>query len=247
MIKNLSVKNALVTLDDAKLQSKAGRWLDASGSCIVRNMETGFPVDDTTGDALGYVTTVVEGGTGDTLTSNAVTAGDIMLITNAAGEYDGINLQRCGSNLVTVGDKPLYYGIRCKISDATQSDLLVGICGLKTDLLNTSSSHAITSTNVEGLFFFKADGATTIAVKSYVAGVQTGTANVATAMDTDYHDFEIYYDGDLAHFFFDNVLVASFDSGLPTATLTPSVNFRNGAAAVKTMTIAWQNCIQVIG
>jgi len=227
--------------DSIKLVSpeKDYRILGAWGDDVVKYaLEAGFPVDDTTGDPIGWTSTVVEVGTGTTIFSNAVTGGgDIALITNAANEYDGGNYQMNGEPFDITSGKKLYFGAKIKISDATQADLFIGLAETDTTLMNTSSSHAI-ALGGDGIFFSKIDAVTTITAKTYLDGAEVNTANVSTAMDTSYHWYEFEYDGSSIRMYFDGELVATYTASFPDGQITPSINFRNGAAAVKTMTIA---------
>jgi predicted RecA/RadA family phage recombinase len=215
------------------------RMLDAWGDDVVKySLEAGFPTDDTTTDPLGWTSTVVEAGTGTTNFIQAVTGnGDIALITTAANEYDGGNYQLKGEVFDVTSGKKLYFGAKIKVSDATQSDLFVGLAETDATLLATSSAHAIALAG-DGLFFSKLDAGTTIAAKSYVDGSETNTANVSTALDTAYHWYEIVYDGVVVKFYFDGELVTTFTADFPDGEITPSINFRAGAAAAKTLTIA---------
>lgn len=222
-----------------KSPEKDYRPLAAFGDDVVQySLNAGFPVDDTTGDPLGWTSTVVEAGTGTQIFANAVTGGgDIALITTAANEYDGGNYQLNGEAFDITSGKELYFGAKIKVSDATQSDLFIGLAETDTTLMNTSTSHAI-ALGGDGLFFSKLDGVTAINAKSYVDGSETNTAAVSTALDTSYHWYEIVYNGTDVKFYFDGSLVSTFTADFPDGEITPSINFRAGAAAAKTLTIA---------
>lgn len=215
------------------------RILDAWGENIVKyKLEAGFPTDDTTGDPLGWTSTVVEAGTGTTTFAHAVTGtGDVALITTAANEYDGGNYQLQGEAFDVVTDKAFYFGARIKVSDATQSDLFIGLAETDTTLMNTSTSHAI-ALGGDGAFFVKLDASTTIAAKTYLDGAETNTANVSTALDTSYHWYEIVYENNTIKFYFDGALVSCFSASFPDGQMTPSINFRAGEAVAKTLTIS---------
>ncbi|MBW1853103.1 MAG: hypothetical protein JRJ00_00220 [Deltaproteobacteria bacterium] len=215
------------------------RILGAWGDDVVKYaLEAGFPVDDTTGDPLGWTSTVVEGGTGTQIFANAVTGtGDIALLTTADDDYDGGNYQLKGEAFDVVTDKKLYFGAKVKLSDATQTDLFIGLAETDTTLMATSSAHAITLGG-DGLFFSKLDAVTAITAKTYLDGAEVNTATVSTAMDTEYHWYEIVYEQNVCKFYFDGDLVTTFTASFPDGQLTPSINFRAGADAVKTMTIS---------
>ena len=224
-----------------KLESpEAGyRILDAWGDDVVKYMlEAGFPVDDTTGDPLGWTSTVTEVGTGTQIFANALTGvGDIALLTTAATDFDGGNYQLNGESFNVTTDKKLYFGARVKLSEATQSDLFIGLAETDTSLMAVASTHAI-ALGGGGLFFSKLDAVTAINAKSYEGGAETNTAAVSTALDTSYHWYEITHDGNVVKFYFDGALVTTFTADFPTGAMTPSINFRTGAGAAITMTIA---------
>jgi hypothetical protein len=240
-IKQQAKNGAWIFFDDTKLV----RWVDAIGPDVVKfELSQGFPTDDTTGDPTQFNYTVTEAGTGNTTAVNAVTAGDNMLITTAANEYDGANIQLKGEKFKLVSGKPLYFGCKLKISDATQSDLFVGIAETDTTLMATSSAHAI-ALGGDGVFFSKLDGVTTLIFKNYLDGAETGTASYGTALDTAYHVYEFYYDGESVKGYIDNTLVGTFTASLGDGDMTPSINVRAGEAAAITSNIAWMRCIQL--
>lgn len=224
-----------------KLKSpEAGyRILDAWGDDVVKYLlGAGFPVDDQTGDPLGWVSTVTEAGTGTQIFANALTgAGDIALLTTADDDYDGGNYQLKGEAFDVTTDKKLYFGARLKMDDATQTDLFIGLAETDTALMAVASAHAI-ALGGDGLFFSKLDAVTTITAKTYLDGAEVNTANVSTAMDTAYHWYEIVYENNVVKFYFDGDLVTTFTASFPDGQITPSINFRTGEDAVKTMTIS---------
>ena len=220
----------------------AHRWLDLWGD-VQKYMAIG-PVskDDTTGVPVDFTTTQ----TGTSPLSISATPGEILLVTTAATEYAGVNAQLAGTQFELATAKPAYFGIRCSVSDATQSDFLVGLCGIDTTLTNASTSHAF-ALGAGGVFFGKLDGSTALAAKAWATTTETGTAALASAMDTAAHTYELVWDGYKLDFYFDGTLVATMTSGLPTVPLTPSFVFRAGEAVAKTMRINWLRAFQVRG
>ncbi len=243
MVRSKWIREAQVFYDEAA----EFRWLDAAGVNVTKKiLQPGLACDDTTGDPTGFVVTVTEAGLGgDSTIVNSATAGELLLLTTDNAEYDGLNVQVLGEAFKITTAQPFYFGIRAKVSDATQSDLLLGLCEIKTDLLKVAAAHGVTAAAVEGAFFLKVDGATTIAAKAYLDGVETVTANAASAEDTSYHIYEIYWDGTTLYWYLDGILVTSAAASLPDGDLSPSINFRAGAAAAKTMNIAWMRAIQI--
>lgn len=220
------------------------RWVDAFGDVTKFVLENSTPTDDTTGDPTRFVMTVTEAGAGDTTCINSVTAEEKLTITTAANEYDGINLQAKGSQFNVNSSKPFQMYCKLKVSDATQSDLLVGLASVDTSLLATGSAHAVSLTG-DGLFFLKLDATTTVSAEVYLDNSETGTADYATALGTSEVEFLIHYNGQVVNFYIDGSLVGGFTGSLPDSVLTPSINFRAGAAAAKTLTIYDFSVIQL--
>jgi hypothetical protein len=103
--------------------------------------------------------------------------------------------------------------------------------------LKTSVAHGVLATNVEGVFFFKVDGATDILLKSYKDGAETASVSVGT-MGTDDIDYAIIWDGSTVRAYINDVQVAQFAGTLPDTECTPSFNVRNGAAVAVTASVA---------
>lgn len=212
------------------------RWVRAIGPAP-REWELRFGTDFTTG--CEFTNTPVEIGAGDSVTSQAITAGDRMLMTNAGNENDGCNIQVVGTPFQIASGKPFYFGCKASISDATESDFFVGLAEKDTTIF---AAHAVTIGN--GVYFSKLDAVTAITANAEIATVVSATT-VGTAMDTSKHTYEIYFDGTNMYFYFDAALVSQIASGWPTVVLSPSISLMNGAAAVKTATVEWMRCIQL--
>lgn len=183
--------------------------------------------------------------TGTSPITASVLADAVALVTTENVEYAGDNIQFAGSQFKLEAGKPAYFGAKLTISDATQTDLLFGLCGIDTTLTNASASHAI-AVGASGVFFSKLDGVTAGYFKTYSTATETNSA-AAFTLDTDPHTYEFYWDGVAAVIaYVDGVEVASFSS-VPSAVLTPSLNFRAGEAGAKTCTIHWIRAIQARG
>lgn len=212
------------------------RALDAIGPNVKKFLMdmVNHPVDDTTGDLVGFTATVVEIGAGDSV--HALTDGTLV-ITNAGNEDDGVNLQLKGEAFKPASGNYIYFGIKLKISDATQSDLLVGLCITDTDLLGGMT---------DGIYFRKPDASTTLSAVLEQDSTETSSTAHTMVADT-YVTLEFTFDGSNLDFYVDGIaLTRPVQSNLPDDEfLTPSIHFLNGAAAVKTCTIDWWRVIQV--
>jgi hypothetical protein len=182
-------------------------------------------------DALaGYTVTLVETGAGETTVAAATTVnGGALLITTDAAENDGANIQMLGEAFQPAASTLLYFGCKVQISDATQSDLLVGLCITDTDLLGGMT---------DGMYFRKPDGSTTLsAVLEQDSTETTGTAATVVA-DTDMY-LEIVANGVTVDFYVDGTMLTQMaQTNVPDdELLTPSIHFLTGEAVAKTCLI----------
>jgi hypothetical protein len=208
------------------------RWTKAIGPAA-REWEMRLGTDFTTG--AEYTNT--QAGTSPTV--QAITAGDRALLTTGGTENNGCNLQVVGTPIQIASGKPFYFGAKVSISDATETDFLVGLASTDTSIF---AAHAITVINCAA--FSKIDGGTAI-LASTIKASSVSAATVGTVMDTAKHIYEIYFDGTTLYYYFDAGLVTSMTSGWPTVVLTPSIALMAGAAAAKTALVEWMRCIQL--
>ncbi|MCK9570444.1 hypothetical protein M0R72_15965 [Candidatus Pacearchaeota archaeon] len=228
MTKSKFVNGCQVYYDDYE-----NRWVKAIGP-NVREWEMRLGSDFTT--AKEYTVTVVGGV--DAVTQG-ILAGSRAAIATAATENNGVNIQVVGTPFQLESGKPCYFGVKMSASQATESDILVGLASTDTSLI---AAHAITVIN--GCFFYKDDGATAITTNAMKASVNSA-ATVGTAMDTSKHVYEILFDGTSLSFFFDSALVNTITTGWPTAVITPSVAVMAGTTTAVTSQIEWMRCIQL--
>jgi hypothetical protein len=240
-MKTAKVNNAIV-IENETLPT---RWLDIFGECQKFDLGNGFPTDDTTGDPTQFTMTVTEAGAGNTTAVNSTVATESMLITTAANEYDGINLQLKGEQFKLTASKPFYTGVKLKINDADQTDLLVGLAETDTALLATGTAHATDYGTTDVLGFLSLDAVATITTQTVTNGVVVGSAVSDTSLvDDTYVTLEMYWDGETLHYYTDGVLDTSTSGSLPPGDLTPTINFRTGEAVANTCRIAWWRAFQ---
>lgn len=215
------------------------RIIDAIGSDVVKYIDdfVYVPVDDTTGDPTAWTTTVVEAGASDTTVTSANVSGGALLITTDANENDGANLQLNGESFKLVSGVPLYFGARVKMSDATQSDLFIGLAITDTDILGGVTDR---------IGFEKLDGSTDLKFMLEKDSTETLSAALATVANNTNLFLEFFYDGSGIEVFVDGVSVAT-----PAVTNLPddeelrvSLQFLAGSAGAKTCTVDFIRCIQ---
>ncbi|MCP4536254.1 MAG: hypothetical protein GY832_03835 [Chloroflexi bacterium] len=214
------------------------RWVDAVGVDITKDIlnTVNLPVDNTTGDPTAYTMTVVEVGAG---TTTAALSDGALLITTAANEDDGINLQLTAEAFDFATNNLVYFGINFQVSDATQSDTIVGVC-----ITDTTLPGGMT----DGIYFECLDGSTDINfVLEKDSTETTSAAAVGTLADATDITLEFRFDGTNVDSFVNGVKQTRLAvTNLPNdEQLTPSIAFLAGEAVAKTMTVNWMRTIQV--
>jgi hypothetical protein len=161
-----------------------------------------------------------------------------LALTNAAADNDGVQIQRTTENFTLAAGKKAWFETRLKVSDATQSDFVVGLCILDTTLLGAVDGDGFT----DGIYFSKEDGDTNLdfAVQKDTTTGQNRAAAVAT-VGTSYMTLGFEYDGaGYVKYFVDGVHKGTLEASstyLPDTPITVSFALLNGEAVAKVMTI----------
>lgn len=163
--------------------------------------------------------------------TQALTDGDggLLLLTNTAADNDLVALQKVGESYRFASGKKLFFEARFKVSNATQSDVVMGLQITDATPLDVS----------DGVFFLKSDDSTTINLLVEKNNTAT-TTSVGTLADDTYIRLGFYYDG--------NSSIQAFVNGTYVATsattnlvddedLTVSFALQNGNAVARTMTV----------
>jgi len=171
-----------------------------------------------------------------------------LLLTLSAADNDSDYLQKKGESFLPTSGKKLIFVARFKVSDATQSDLVMGL-----QITDTTPMAAGGDGVTDGIFFQKDDGDANIdfyVQKDATTGQSTNTAITTIASNT-FVELAFYFDG--ARYvtaYKDKVPVAVVDltttltTYLPDTELTISFGVQNGEAVAKTMTIDYIFCAQ---
>ena len=159
--------------------------------------------------------------------------GGLMLLTNSAADNDVNQIQKVGQSFTFTAGKKLFFRSIFQVNDATQSDAVVGI-----QVANTDASDLTAVT--DGLFFYKADGATSLSVYLRKAVASSTTAVVTTMADATNITVEAFYDGvDRLYYGYNGTIVGYLDASstyLPDTSLAPVIEIKNGEAVAKTLT-----------
>ncbi len=214
------------------------RWLQGIGPDVTQfQLNTAFqPADDTTVDMTGFTSTVVEVGAG---TSTGVIIDNTLLLTTAANENDGVNLQLIGDAFDMATGNYVYFGINFQTDEATQSDFLVGLAMTDTTLLggvDTAAYFECLDASTDINFVLEQDNSET-----------TSGSAVGTLADDTNVILEFLFDGSTVDAWVNGTLQTRLaTTNLPDdEQLSLSVAFLTGEAVAHTMTINWLRAIQV--
>lgn len=158
--------------------------------------------------------------------------GGLLLLTNTAADDDLVLLQQTVATYTPEATKNMFVRARFKVSDATQSDLMVGLA--------TVDTTPFASLPTAGFYFLKSDGSASLIASARAAGASTSITLGTMANDT-FVDVALVYQPALGLIqgFLNGNLVASTDTltNLPLTAITPTIALQNGEAVAKTMTI----------
>lgn len=218
------------------------RWLDAFGENVLKYIDhfTHIPVDDTTTDPTAWTLTPVEAGAGVSTLIQQTDGPGIFRLNAAANENDGAQIQMKGEHYLLDVDHPCYFGARFSVSEATESDALIGLCITDTSLLGGMT---------DGAFFRTVDAATALTFVTELNSAEEETTVLATIVVDTFYVLEFFWDGISKIFaYLDGALVATHATTLPVDEyLTPSVAYLNGAGAMANhgVEIDWIRAISI--
>lgn len=180
--------------------------------------------------AADWTITTTEAGAGSATEALTNVDGGVLLITNDDADDDADFFQKVGESFKFESGKKLWFKARLKVSDATQSDFIMGLQITDTTPLDVS----------DGVFFQKDDGDTNLDFHVEKNGTATDSTGVATVADDTWIVPGFYYNGvDAVEVWIDGVKKATLaTTNLPDdEELTVSFGIQNGAAAAKTMSV----------
>jgi hypothetical protein len=166
----------------------------------------------------------------------------VLLITNAAADNDSVFLQKIGESFLFSSGKKTFFEARFAVSDATESDWIMGLIVTDTTPLAAGGDGA-----TDGIFFQKDDGDTNIdfyVQKDTTTGQLTTTAITTASAAATFMRLSFYFDGKrYVQVWKDGVELAQVDltttlaTYLPDTELTLTFGIQNGEAVAKTMTV----------
>ena len=190
--------------------------------------------DFTTYVAGDWTITTTEGGTGNASEALTNVAGGALLITNDDADNDSDEFQLAVESFKFASGKKSWFKTRFKVSDATQSDWIVGLCITDTTIIDALS---------DGVYFKKDDGDASIDFALELNGSGTEASGIATQSDDTFVTLGWYFDGDTTNgikYYVDGTHKGTQTTMTNLCTdeeLAVSFALQNGAAAAKTMTM----------
>lgn len=185
--------------------------------------------------ATDWTITTTEAGAGDATEALTDGAGGQLLITNDAADDDADFFQKVGEGFRWSSTKKMFFKARFKTSDATQSDIVMGLQITDTTPLDVT----------DGLFFIKADGAATVNFRIEKDNTATALSSVATLANDTFVELAFAYlpqhsGGPVFEVYVDGVRTASTTTTTNAPNdedLTISFGIQNGEAVAKTLTV----------
>jgi hypothetical protein len=178
-----------------------------------------------------WTITTTEAGAGNATEALTDVAGGALLITNDDADNDADFFNLVGESFQYSSTKKMFFRARFKISDATQSDIVMGL------QITDTTPLAVT----DGIYFTKADGSTAASFVVTKNSTATTQASVATMADDTFVTLAFFYNPQSGKFevFADDSKVAEVvNTNAPDdELLTVSFGIQNGEAAAKTMTL----------
>jgi hypothetical protein len=179
-----------------------------------------------------WTVTSTQAGAGSSSQALTDADGGVLLITNDAADDDNVFMQKVGESFLLNSAKKSWFKCRFKVSDATQSDVVIGLQVTDTTPLDVT----------DGVYFLKADGVATYSIvsrKNATTGSTSASAIGTLANDT-YVVLGWYYDGkgNLEYYINDVKIGAlAITDYFPDTELTVSMGIQNGEAVAKTMSV----------
>lgn len=203
-------------------QTHLKRLIDAVGEDVVKYIDdfVSFPVDDSTGDPVAWTTTMVEAGTGNSTVTSTDASGGAILMTTDDNDNDGVSIQLTGESFKVKSTNDVYFGLfGITVSEATQSDLFVGLCPTDTAIFtNDAARVGFQSVDASTDFF----------------GLAGQTADISAALHTlttTAFDAEFYWNGSAIETFIDGASTGALVvTNVPTGEVSISLEWLNGLA-----------------
>ena len=215
------------------------RWIHAIGEGVrmYSNDFTTVITGADNADPVGWTMVPLTGDAGDaTVTAGTDSAGAVIYTTDDT-ENDGLNIYLNGEAFLLTKNAPLYFGVKLALSDADQTDLMVGLFITDAEMWGGVS---------DGVYFESADATATATFVTEKNNTETSDTSAGTLTDNAYHVLEFTWDGSTyIKAYFDGTLVATSSTNIPDdEALTFALELLTGEGNTNTVTIDWIRVIQ---
>lgn len=179
--------------------------------------------------AADWTITTTELGAGSASEAIGNERGGVLVITNDDADNDADFFQWTKETFKFTAGKKLMFRSRFKLSDATDSDFVMGLQITDTTPLAVS----------DGIYFQKDDGDTNLDFHVVKNSTATDKTAIATLANDTYVTVEFYYNGSQISLYVNDVEVgAAVLTNVPDdEELTISFGIQNGAAAAKVLSV----------
>lgn len=173
--------------------------------------------------------------------TQAITAGHggQLLLTNSAADNDVNQLQLLQETFRSAAGKKLWFKARWKVSNATETDVYIGLIITDTDIVGGVT---------DGIYFKKADDATSLVHVLEKDSTETATSSVATIVADTFIETAFYYNGkNEVEVWIDGVKKAThttLTNLCQDEDLAVTISLTNGSAVAHTLTIDYILAIQ---
>lgn len=186
-------------------------------------------------DDNGWTATLTGGASAATI---ADAVGGVLAMTCDAADNDSVELQWNAECFKLATSKPLWFETRLKISDATESDIMVG-------LFITDST--VIDGGTDGVYFRKADGDANILFVTEKNSSETSTDTTIDIVAATYVKLGFFWDGSASVFaYVDGTLRATHTANIcDDEELAVTLTVQNGEAVAKVLSVDYVKCVQV--
>lgn len=164
--------------------------------------------------------------------------GGILSVVNSAADNDNNWIQQAVTAWSIQVNKQLWFRARVQVSDATQTDIALGL------QIVVAANNFLTP--ADGIFLRKDDDALGIKFVSRIGGVETATANFFNIASNTQFSAQFYYDGN-GNFLAginDVVLGRLTPATITAVALKVTAGVQNGDAVARTMLVDQILCVK---
>lgn len=167
--------------------------------------------------------------TGDQTQALTDGAGGLLLLTNAGSDDNNGWLQKVGESFTFAAGKQTYFEARLKVSNATESDFVMGLQITDTTPLDVS----------DGVFFQKDDGDANLDFHVEKDDTPSSATALAVVANDTFLTMGFWYNGANRVWYHTNGVARGWlaVTNLPTEDLTVSFGIQNGDGNARSMTI----------